>query len=82
MPADLAAGHARRDPTRQRLTLKCFDEDKFHEDDALGFSMMPIQALCDGARHELQLELHGTRATGKVWLSVRYAPFTGAAEAS
>jgi hypothetical protein len=66
-----------RDPARQRLTLKIFDEDRFHTDDALGFSLMPIQALCDGAGHELQLELHGTRASGKVRLSVRYAPFTG-----
>ena len=72
-------GHARRDPARQRLTLKCFDEDALKEDDALGFSMVPVQALCDGVRHELQLQLQGAGARGTVQLSVHYAPFTGGA---
>ena len=66
-----------RDPGRQRLTLKCFDEDALKADDALGFTMLPVQALCDGERHELDLELQGAGGGGRVQLSVVYAPFTG-----
>ena len=66
-----------RDPSRQRLVLKCSDKDTLTADDALGFAMLPVEALCDGERHELDLELQGPGGGGRVQLSAVFAPFTG-----
>ena len=68
----------RRNPERQRLTLKCFDADSFGADDALGYAMMPVQALCTGeGPADLDVELQGDGGGGHVHLSVSYSPFTG-----
>ncbi len=66
-----------RSTTKQRLTVRVLDYDQGKSSDFLGSSMRGLADLCDGAPHQIELDLKGPRSKGSIELEAKFLPFKG-----